>query len=251
MLIAVTTRISDALFAAFAAVLKATIARMAGLSGDAAAAGAGRAATAAGGPGSLPPGARGSEPDGALLSRVARGDQSAMADLYDRYARSVLGMLVPVVGGDRGVAEEIMQEAFVRVWKGAAAYRPELGSVSGWLFAIARNAGLDARRRRGSRPLGPEALPPESVRAVEIDPDADVSETAWERIRHARVRSALDVLPDEQRAVVTLAYFDGLTRKEIAETTGMPLGTVHTRARLGLEKLRSALSDELPAGAMV
>lgn len=190
------------------------------------------------GPGTDGPGG---EPDAALIARIRRGDALAMSSLYDRYAPTMLGLLAQVVG-DRDLAEDLLQEAFFRVWTSADGYAPSKGSVRGWLFAIARNAGLDARRRRGARPVTADLLPPEEERSVEPDPDADVATAAWERVRHAQVRAALDALPEDQRDVVTLAYFGGLTRREIATSTGLPLGTVHTRARLALDKLRAALA---------
>jgi RNA polymerase sigma-70 factor (ECF subfamily) len=178
-----------------------------------------------------------------LIARIGRGDQLAMSQLYDRYAPTVLGLLARVVG-DRSVAEDLLQETFWRVWRSAGSYEPGKGSVAGWLYTIARHAGLDARRRSGARPVAADLLPPEEDRAVEPDPEVDVAGDAWREVRHAQVRSALDALPEDQRSVVTMAYFSGLTRREIAEATGLPLGTVHTRARLAMDKLRLTLDGD-------
>jgi len=181
--------------------------------------------------------------DEQLLARAAGGDASALEMLYDRYAPAVMGLALKMLA-DRATAEEVVQETFWRVWRGADSFRAQRGTVAGWLFGIARNFIIDVCRRRNVRPQ--PALDDGEAQRIERapDPDADVAESARLAIRHAQVRAALSALPDAQRRVIELAYFGGMTRQEIADTTGEPLGTIHTRARLALQKLREALQAQ-------
>lgn len=180
--------------------------------------------------------------DEVLAARVARGDRTAFETLYDRHASIVLGLALRITG-ERAAAEDILQETFWRVWQSAADYQPARGPFIGWLFRIARNLAIDAYRRRSARP---QAISAEMADAGPIldrvpDPAINVSEQAQSNVRARQVRDAMKSLPSEQRQVIELAYFYGMTRQEIAETTGEPLGTIHTRARLGLQKLRDTL----------
>jgi len=182
--------------------------------------------------------------DEVLAAQVARGDSVALEALYDRHASSVLGVLLKVIG-DRATAEDALQETFWRVWKSAAGYESERGSFTGWLFRIARNLAIDSYRRMNVRPQvlsNPDDI--ESVSDRTSDPDTDVVEQAQADFRNRQVRSALTSLPLVQRQVIELAYFYGMTRQEIAEATGEALGTIHTRARLGLQKLREEFERE-------
>ena len=182
--------------------------------------------------------------DESLAARVARGDSAALEALYDRHASAVLGVLLKVIG-DRAIAEDALQETFWRVWKGASTYQSERGSFIGWLFRIARNLAIDAHRRMNVRPQplsGADDMDALSDRTS--DPDTDVAEQAQADFRNRQIRSALASLPQVQRQVIQLAYFYGMTRQEIAEATGEALGTIHTRARLGLQKLREELERE-------
>ena len=182
--------------------------------------------------------------DEALATQVAQGDSAALETLYDRHAATVLGILVRVIG-DRAVAEDILQETFWRVWKGASTFESGRGSFTGWLFRIARNLAVDARRRTNVRPQAlTEADGAEWIADQMPDPDTDIPEQAQADFRNRQVRTALASLPRVQRVVIELAYFYGMTRQEIAEATGEALGTVHTRARLGLQKLREELDRE-------
>lgn len=180
--------------------------------------------------------------DEILAARVAQGDPAALEALYDRHASTVLGVLLKVIG-DRAVAEDALQETFWRLWKSASTYEVARGSFSSWLFRIARNLAIDAHRRMNVRPqpmVG--ASDADALADRTPDPDTDVPEQAQMDLRNRQVRSALTALPRVQRQVIELAYFYGLTRQEIAEATGEALGTVHTRARLGLQKLREELN---------
>ncbi len=172
-------------------------------------------------------------PDEILISRVAAGERGALAEIYDRYGSLAFSLAASILG-DRMSAEEVTQDAFLRVWRAASAYQPARGSFATWLMAIVRNRAIDELRRRGL-PAGVEPpIPlenPESV--VELAPGVEESV-----LRGLRMRVALSRLPDEQRGVILLSYFFGLTHREIAERQGTPLGTVKTRMRLGLQKLR-------------
>ena len=179
--------------------------------------------------------------DEILAARVAQGDSTALEALYNRHASTVLGVLLKVIG-DRAMAEDVLQETFWRVWKSASAYETERGSFTGWLFRIARNLAIDAHRRTNVRPQALSSLANSDVLADQTpDPDSDVVEQAQMDFKNRQVRTALASLPAVQRQVIELAYFYGMTRQKIAEATGEALGTIHTRARLGLQKLREEL----------
>ena len=183
-------------------------------------------------------------PDESLVTQVARGNSAALEVLYDRYASRVLGISLKILG-DQALAEDILQETFWRVWQSAATFQPQLGPFAGWLFRIARNLAIDAYRRRNVRPqafMGANGADP--ILDATPDPDMDVAEQAQLILQSQRVRQALDLLPGVQRQVIEMAYFYGMTRQEIAEATGEALGTIHTRARLALQKLRGELERE-------
>jgi RNA polymerase sigma-70 factor, ECF subfamily len=182
--------------------------------------------------------------DEILVARITQSDTTALEALYDRHASTVLGVLLKVIG-DRALAEDALQETFWRVWKSASTYESERGSFTGWLFRIARNLAVDAHRRMNVRPQALGNVADSDVLADQMpDPDNDVAELAQADFRSRQVRAALASLPPVQRQVIELAYFYGMTRQKIAETTGEALGTIHTRARLGLQKLREELERE-------
>ena len=182
--------------------------------------------------------------DETLAAQVAQGDSAALEALYDRYASTVLGVALKVIG-DQGVAEDVLQETFWRVWRSAATFQSQRGSFTSWLFRIARNLAIDAYRRSNVRPQAMTgAEDSESVLDQTPDPDTDVAEQAQALLKNRQVHNALTSLPQVQRQVIELAYFYGMTRQEIAEATGEALGTIHTRARLGLQKLREELENE-------
>jgi RNA polymerase sigma-70 factor (ECF subfamily) len=182
--------------------------------------------------------------DESLVAKVAQGDSAALEILYDRYAPIVLGIALKV-NPDKAMAEDVLQETFWRVWRYAGTYRPQLGSFSAWLFKIARNLIVDLYRRRNARV---PALDFSDGHSAEIeqapDPDANVPEQAQSFLKHRQVRAALETLPEAQRRVIEMAYFMGMTRQEIAASTGEALGTIHTRARLALQKLRLELEKQ-------
>ena len=185
-------------------------------------------------------------PDETLVKQVARGDSAALEVLYDRYASRVLGISTKILG-DQAQAEDILQETFWRVWQSAASYQSSLGAFTGWLFRIARNLSIDAYRRRNVRPqavVNTRVEDGDPILDETPDPDTDVAEQAQAILTNRQIRNALASLPDVQRQVIELAYFYGMTRQEIAEATGEALGTIHTRARLALLKLRGELERD-------
>ena len=173
--------------------------------------------------------------DEELLARVADGDRDAFGDLYQRYARAVLGLAIRRLG-DRGRAEDAVQEAFASVWRAARSYKRDRGPVAPWLYAVARNAIADRGRARNEPPAEPFDAPSD-----EPGP-ADLAEQSWVAYR---VHRAMEGLPETERAVLELAYWSGLSQSEISDFLGIPLGTVKTRTRSGLRRLSEALEDEL------
>jgi RNA polymerase sigma-70 factor (ECF subfamily) len=179
--------------------------------------------------------------DDILVTQVAQGNSDALETLYDRYAATVLGMLLKIVG-DRPLAEDVLQETFWRVWQSSSTYQAERGSFTGWLFRIARNLAIDSLRRRNVRPQALNAVE-EGEPVLEHIPDTgvEVLEQVQLNMQSQQIRISLAALPGAQRQVIELAYFYGMTRQEIAQATGEALGTIHTRARLALQRLREEL----------
>jgi RNA polymerase sigma-70 factor (ECF subfamily) len=169
--------------------------------------------------------------DAELVARVADGDTGALQELYERLGSIVFGMALRVLG-DRQAAEECTQDTFVAVWRGAGRFDPERAAVSTWLVSIARNRAVDLVRRRAARPADPYA------EVEQRDESPDVADAVVATEMSSRVAAALAELPNAQREVVVLAYFQGLSHSEIAERLGVPLGTVKGRARLALDRLR-------------
>ena len=177
--------------------------------------------------------------DAALLARIASGDPDALGELYDRYGRVVFGVLYRLLGVPEA-AEEVTQDAFHAIWRRASTYRADRGAVRTWMLAIARNAAIDWRRTKGKR-FEREAAIDE---AAELVDEIRVDDRVIANLRAERVRDAVASLPPEQRTVLSLAFWSGLSQTEIAERTGTPLGTVKSRVRLGMIKLRDRLQLE-------
>jgi len=178
--------------------------------------------------------------DEQLMTQVVGGDATALETLYDRYASGVMGLALKIIG-DRAMAEEVVQETFWRAWRSADTFRVQRGAFPSWLFGIARNMSIDLCRRRKIRPQPAFNAVEEDQIDRTPDPEVDVAESAWTTVKNEQIRAALADLPSAQRQVIELAYFAGLTRQEIARLTGEPLGTIHTRARLALQKLYDSL----------
>lgn len=174
--------------------------------------------------------------DEALLAGLASGDPGAAAALVRRFQGRVYGLALTIVG-DPATAEDVAQETFIRAWRHAGAYDARRGRVATWLLAIARNIAIDALRLRRSEPFDPQALVALQITSTEAPPEErGVVATETDRLREALVR-----LPDEQRRALLMAAFFGRTAREISELEGVPLGTVKTRVRTAMLKLRSAL----------
>src|SRR5881392_1063070 len=173
--------------------------------------------------------------DSDLIRRVARRDANAFEALYRRYARPVFGLALRRLG-ERMRAEDAVQETFASIWRSARTYKPERGPGAPWLYAVARNAIVDRSRGRSEPPgEGPE-LPSDEPSPAER---AETSYTAW------RVHRALETLGPNEREVIELAYYGGLSQSEVADYLNIPLGTVKTRTRSGLGHLADLLEGEL------
>lgn len=180
--------------------------------------------------------------DGDLIRGAAAGDERAIAALYDRYGGVVYAVAFRIVG-QRADAEEVVVEAFAQAWRDAARFEAARGSVAGWLTMIARSRALDlvrarARRERITASAAADRL---DVSPGPGDWPGDPSRAVDHAERRARVREALESLSPPQRQAIELAYFEGLSQSEIAERLQEPLGTIKTRVRLGMQKLRECL----------
>lgn len=180
--------------------------------------------------------------DATLLRLIAVSHDEALSALYDRYSRLVFSLAYHMVG-DSQTAEEITQDVFVRVWEKADTYRQEQSKVSTWLTSITRYRSIDVLRRRGVRPelnsVSWAEVPPHAQPVGDNDPE----ETAEQELESLRIRRAIAALPPEQQQALGMAFFYGLTHRQIAELLGDPLGTVKTRIRLGMKKLRELLGE--------
>ena len=170
--------------------------------------------------------------DGDLISLVENGDPEAFAVLYDRHSRAAYSLAYTMMG-ERQAAEDLIQEAFLKLWRNAASYRPERGSVRSWILSIVRNRGIDQIRSIASRRRTQEKI---EASAQRVQPSEAFSKT-WCNCRREEVLEAMKALPPEQSKIVELAYLCGYTHVEIAGLLNMPLGTVKGRLRLGLKKI--------------
>ena len=171
--------------------------------------------------------------DEELIPLVGAGDAGAFAALYDRHCRVAYSLAFRMTGEGQA-AEDLAQDAFIKAWRSAGTYRPHRGSVRTWILSIVRNRGVDGLRSQATRRRTREAAEAEAPRSQ----PSDAFERAWANHRGERVREALGGIPREQREVLELAHFHGLTYAEIAGRLRLPLGTVKGRVRLGLGKLR-------------
>jgi RNA polymerase sigma-70 factor, ECF subfamily len=178
---------------------------------------------------STPPSA---QDDAALLLLVQRGDESAMASLFDRYSKVVYSVALRVLR-DPASAEDVLQEVFMQIWRNPDGFVATRGSLGGWLAVVARNRSIDALRRK---------RPTEQVDDMALASNYNLADEAERNSLMEKARSVIVLLPVEQRKTLEMAFFDGLTHSEIAEMTGDPLGTVKTRIRSALISLRKAFT---------
>ena len=180
--------------------------------------------------------------DEALLSAIAGGAVWAMDSLYQRYSRILYSLAYRMVA-DHQIAEDLLQDAFLSVWKRSTSFSPQAGAARSWLISILHHRAIDHLRRVRRRSSIQEA-PLEEIELDETTAVSDVWDEVWHSIQSSQVRAALMKIPTEQRMVIELAYFQGWTHTEIAEGTQTPLGTVKARMRLGLNHLKRALLEE-------
>jgi RNA polymerase sigma-70 factor (ECF subfamily) len=178
--------------------------------------------------------------DAALVQLIVERDVRALETLYNRYSRPVFSLGLKILG-DREVVEEVVQEVFLRLWTRAYGYDPQRGKLLSWLLTITHHRAIDELRRRRGQPES-DGLQ-EQIATVE-ERDADPSQSYARVEEQEAVQRALRALPDAQRRPIEMAYYGGLTQVEIAQALQEPLGTVKTRMRLGMQKLRLLLADQ-------
>jgi RNA polymerase sigma-70 factor (ECF subfamily) len=178
------------------------------------------------------------EGDAAAVRAVAGGDQAALRGLYERYGRMVHSIAFRITA-DAHVAEECTQDVFMALWRNAASFDPARSRASTWLCAIARNRSLDAVRAGGRRPTPVEDVP-------EVGAAPDTAELVAQADAAVQVAEAMAQLPPTQFDVLQLAYFDDLSQSEIASRLGVPLGTVKSRMRLAMNRMREVVADLTP-----
>jgi RNA polymerase sigma-70 factor (ECF subfamily) len=179
---------------------------------------------------------RASEPDRELIERLHQRDPQALAELYDRYGRAVYSLILRVVR-DTAIAEDLVQETFLRVWNRVSGFDVERGSLGAWLLTVARNRAIDYLRSTAGRERNALELDETDHPALYCDMEPDILNADKTR----RVRAAMEKLSPNQRTVMELAYFEGLSQTEMAQRIGQPLGTVKTWVRTALKSLRSEL----------
>jgi RNA polymerase sigma-70 factor (ECF subfamily) len=190
-------------------------------------------------------------PDSAIVARIASGDERALGDLYDRYGGMAFSLACAIVG-ERADAEEVVADAFAQIWRSAAGFDAGRGSVTAWVAPIARTRALDLvrSRRRRARVLEEAAVVTDEGETLVLAPNSQATDRGAEQSEAAAlVRRSLADLPSPQRRVIEMAYFGGLSQSEIAAELSEPLGTVKTRMRAGMERLRQALRPVLEVGA--
>ncbi|HVR12475.1 MAG TPA: sigma-70 family RNA polymerase sigma factor [Gaiellaceae bacterium] len=182
--------------------------------------------------------------DEALVALVARDDEDALAELYDRVGRTAYGLALRVLRDERH-AEDAVQEAFLQVWRSAATFRPERAKASTWILTLVHRRAVDLVRREQRRQAEP--LTDDAAGAAVAAEQTD--EAAWLRFERERVQTALKRLPDLQRETLELAYYGGFSQSELAERLGVPLGTIKSRMFAGLARLRELLDESAQEGS--
>jgi RNA polymerase sigma-70 factor, ECF subfamily len=180
--------------------------------------------------------------DESLIRMIAQSQADALGELYDRYSRLVFGMAVNTLG-DQALAEEITQDVFLRIWNKASTYQSDQGKVVSWVASIARYRAIDVFRSQKSRVEG-NSVSLDDLPFFDPPDSQNVAQEFEAKHTQQRLQQALYQLPKEQRQALALAYFRGYTHEEVAQVLGQPLGTVKTRIRLGMQKLRQLLEEE-------
>ncbi|HEY0415162.1 MAG TPA: sigma-70 family RNA polymerase sigma factor [Gaiellaceae bacterium] len=175
--------------------------------------------------------------DEGLVALLARGDDEALGALYDRYGR-VAWTLARRIVRDPALAEDVVQDAFLTLWRGAKAYRPDLASPKSYLLMLVHRRAVDVVRREERRRAEPLDSSPDTAA------EGSTTDEVWSGLEGERVRAALAQLTDEQRELVVLSYYEGFTQSELASRLGLPLGTVKSRMFAGMQRLRSILEQE-------
>jgi RNA polymerase sigma-70 factor, ECF subfamily len=170
--------------------------------------------------------------EAALIERIRAGDETAMADLYDRFSGVVYGVALRVLGNTMA-AEDVLQEVFLQLWRNPQAFDADRGRLAPWLAVIARNRAIDVLRKRPME---------DDIEELPISTGVNLEDEAGERMAIGKVRAVLAQLPQDQRKALEMAFFEGMTHTEIAAKTGEPLGTVKTRIRSALLALRKAFA---------
>lgn len=182
--------------------------------------------------------------DALLVARVGAGDQAALAALYDRYARPCYSLARRILGDDT-LAEDVVQEVFLAVWRDPSRFDATRGAFATWLLSTTHHKAVDAVRREENHRKRRAST---DVLETRVSDAPSVDDEAWTGVRRTRVRAALATLPEAQREALGLAYLGGYTQREIAGLTGIPLGTVKTRMLAGMRRLRDELADIDNAG---
>jgi RNA polymerase sigma-70 factor (ECF subfamily) len=178
--------------------------------------------------------------DDQLVLRIAAGEAAALETLYDRYVRQCFGLALRMVS-EPALAEEVVQEVFLKLWSRPDSYSAHKGAFVSWLLSLVHHRCVDELRKRSRTEVALDSEQPLSVLNTRPDPQPDPSEQVWVLEQQRVVRQALTELPENQRQVLELAYFGGLSQSQIAERLSQPLGTVKTRMRMGLQNLRQLL----------
>ncbi len=178
--------------------------------------------------------------DRLLIARVQQGDFEAVEELYKRYSRQAYGLALKILNSPEG-AEDAVQDAFVRFWKQPANYDPERGRFGTWLLSVVHNLCIDQLRRKRHTSVSLDQQETQERLSYLADDSVAVEEEVWLGMQRVVIQRALDSLPDEQRSVIELAFFKGLTHQQISTETGQPLGTVKSRIRQGLLKLKGMM----------
>jgi len=193
-----------------------------------------------------PPARRPDDVDGdaEVMRRIRAGDRTAVDDLYERFRRPAFSLARRILGDDV-LAEDVLQEVFLSVWRDPSAYERGRGSVASWLLAVVHHKAVDSVRREESQRRR-QTLAEEEVALAAPVSSRDVEDEAWSRVVAQQVRTAMAVLSAAQREALTLAYYGGYTQREVAALTGAPLGTVKTRMLAGMRRLREELGTDAP-----